>query len=289
MAKNNVFKRGYKYAREEVERQERARENAGKLLYEFYLPKPDKSNREPEADVIFLTDEPVNFYMHQVPRQGGRYDSVVCSEEITGNCPCCEEGNKPSYKGAYLIYDERPYEYTDSKGKKIKKKGQLRLYFAGVKVMSQLDRINSRKGGLLNRECTIVRTGTGTSTSYTIEVGEELDLTRKELANLFADAHEDIRDMFDGSVESMYSIIEEQLKLRMQSDEDIEDDEDDEDEEDYDKNLVGDEDDDDGEDYEDYEDEDDEDDEDEEPVRRRSSGKKTLFKKPAVKKTRRRR
>ena len=112
--------------------------------------------------------------------------------------------------------------------------------------MSQLDRINTKKG-LLHRECTIVRTGTGTATNYTIEVGDEIEFTRKELANLFADLHDDIKEMFDGSTESLYGIIEEQLRLRMR-DEDGDEDEDngEEYEEDgYDDTLVGDEDEDD--------------------------------------------
>ena len=238
-----IFNRGYKFAREEAERQEMARANAGKRIFEFFL-KADKKNRSPEADVIFLTDEPINFYMHNMPKANGRFESVVCSETIAGECVDCDRGDKPSYKGVYLIYDERPYEYTDKNGKKVKKDGQIRLYFAGTRVMSQLDRINSKKG-LLFRECTIVRTGTGTSTNYNIEVGDELDLSKKELANMLADLHDDIRSMFDGSTESFYDIIEEQLKMRMREeleDGDNSDDfEDNEEEEDFDETLVSDE------------------------------------------------
>lgn len=249
----SIFNRGYKFAREEAERQEMARANAGKMIFEFYL-KADKKNRSPEADVIFLTDEPINFYMHNMPKANGRFESVVCSETIAGECVDCDRGDKPSYKGAYLIYDERPYEYTDKNGKKVKKDGQIRLYFAGTRVMSQLDRINSKKG-LLFRECTIVRTGTGTSTNYNIEAGDELDLSKKELANMLSDLHDDVRSMFDGSTESFYDIIEEQLKMRMREeleDGDSSDDyEDDEEEEDFDETLVSDEEEDDEEGEED--------------------------------------
>jgi len=241
MSKKGMFNRGYEFAREEAEREEQARANAGKLIFEFFL-KADKKNRSPEADVIFLTDEPINFYIHNIPKANGKFESIVCGEAINGECVDCEKGDRPSYKGAYLIYDERPYEYTDKKGKTVKKEGQIRLYFAGTRVMSQLDRINTKKG-LLHRECTIVRTGTGTATSYTIEVGDEIDFTRKELANLLADLHDDIKEMFDGSTESLYDIIEEQLRLRMRSEDDEAVDTEDEDEEgDYDDTLVGDED-----------------------------------------------
>ena len=250
MGKKTMFNRGYKFAREEAERQEQARANAGKLIYEFFL-KSDKKNRSPEADVIFLTDEPINFYMHNIPKGNDRFESYVCSDDITGDCIDCANGNRPSYKGAYLIYDERPYEYTDKNGKKVKKEGQIRLYFAGTRVMSQLDRINSKKG-LLNRECTIVRTGTGTATNYTIEAGEEIPLNRKELANLIADLHEDIREMFDGTVESLYSIVEEQLAMRMRGDNSSNEDDEDEDEDFDDDTLISDDEDED-EDFDDEE------------------------------------
>lgn len=240
MSKKGMFNRGYKFAREEAERQEQARANVGKLIFEFFL-KADKKNRSPEADVIFLTDEPINFYMHNIPKANNRFESIVCGEAVSGECVDCEKGDKPSYKGAYLIYDERPYEYADKNGKTVKKEGQIRLYFAGTRVMSQLDRINTKKG-LLHRECTIVRTGIGTSTSYTIEAGDEIEFTRKELANLFADLHDDIKGMFDGSTESLYDIIEDQLHLRMRDENDEVEDEDNEEEDDYDDTLVGDED-----------------------------------------------
>lgn len=267
----SLFNRGYKFAREEAERQERARANAGKMLFEFFLPKPDKKNRSPEADIIFLTDEPINFYMHNIPRGDNRFDSYVCSAELVDGCPDCERGDRPSYKGAYLIYDERPYEYTDKNGKKVQKDGQVRLYFAGTRMMSQLDRINSKKG-LLFRECTIIRTGSGTSTNYTIEAGDEVPMNKKTLANYLADLHEDVRDLFDGSEDSLYDIVQEQLAMRMRDfngEDDSDDNEDDED--DYDDTLI-----------DDSEDEEDEDEEDEKP--KRGLFRKTS-KKPTVKKS----
>lgn len=248
----SLFSRGYSQAREEAERQERARANAGKLIYEFFL-KSDKKNRSTEADVIFLTDEPVNFHMHTLPR-GNRFDSFVC---CGNDCPDCDRGDTPSYKGAYLIYDRRPYEYTNIKGETIKKKGQIRLYFAGIRVMSQLDTLNL-KTGLLHRECTILRTGTGMQTSYNFMLGNKLSVTKKVVNNWLADLHEDIRDLYDGTDDSLYAIIEEQLKMRMRN---AEEDEDDElpfkDDDDYDDTLVGDEDEEDDDFEEEDEDEDD--------------------------------
>lgn len=256
----NLFKRGYKAAREEAERQETARANMSKKLFRFFL-KDDGD----EADVKFLTEEPITFMEHtvQVFKNGKTlYDSVTCSGE---NCPYCEDGNKPSFKGAFLIYDKRPYEVTDKSGKKKTIDGSVKLYVQGAKVLSQLDRLSERYG-LVKRDYTIIRSGTGQNTTYMIERQDEsTKLTSKQIENLLP---EKLRDEYNGDMESLYTIIENQLEMNLP---DAVDNEDDEDEEEYDnrKNLVGD---------------DDEDEEDEErPVRnaavKKSGSVKSLFKK----------
>ena len=199
-----MFKKGYTAVREEKQRQDENREKAGKNLWRFFL-----SNDGDEADVRFLTEEPVTFYEHTVKgmRNGKEvYDTIVCSGD--SNCSLCASGDKPTFKGAFLIWDMRPYEYTDKDGKKQKGKGQLRLYVQGARVLSQLDRISS-KYGLTNRTITIVRLGKGTSTTYTIEKGdEEGKLSQAEIKNMLP---EKLRDMYNGTADSLYSIIEECL------------------------------------------------------------------------------
>ena len=199
-----MFKKGYTAVREEKQRQDENREKAGKNLWRFFL-----SNDGDEADVRFLTEEPVTFYEHTVKgmRNGKEvYDTVVCSGD--SNCSLCANGDKPTFKGAFLIWDMRPFEYTDKDGKKQKGKGQLRLYVQGARVLSQLDRISS-KYGLTNRTITIVRLGKGTSTTYTIEKGdEEGKLSQAEIKNMLP---EKLRDMYNGTADSLYSIIEECL------------------------------------------------------------------------------
>lgn len=211
-----LFKRGYKASREEKQKQDRAREEATKKLWRFFL-KDDGD----EADLHFLTEEPVNFYEHSVKR-GDRYDSVTCSGK---NCPFCADGNKPTYKGAYLVIDRRDFEYTDKNGKKQTGRNQLRLFVFGMKVISQLDRISERYG-LSNREVTIIRLGKGTQTNYTIERGDECKLTKKEIEQVLP---EKLRESYDGTVDSLYDILEEQLTMNT-PDYDEDEDEDDEEE-----------------------------------------------------------
>ena len=140
---SNMFKRGYKQVREEKQRQDENREKMGKQLWRFFLSKDGD-----EAQVRFLTEEPVNFSEHTIKTtRGGKeaYDSVICTKD---DCPLCEGGDRASFKGAYLIYDKRPYTYKDKDGKEKTASGQLRLYVQGTRVLSQLDRLSERYGYL---------------------------------------------------------------------------------------------------------------------------------------------
>ena len=261
-----LFKRGYEASRAEKERQDKARESAGKRLWRFFL-----ADDGDEADLRFLTEEPVNFYEHNLKR-GDKYEQYTCTGD---GCSLCEDGDRPTYKGAYLVVDRREYEYKDKDGKKQKGKNQVRLFVQGMKVVSQLDRI-SDKYGLSNRDVTIVRLGKGTQTTYTIERGDEDKLSTKEIKNLLP---EKLRDDYDGTMDSLMNIVEEQLMMMAKDYEpdDNDDDEDDDDEVDTRRSkLIG-------------VDDDDEDEDEELPfesdnkkkkLSSSSSGKKGLFKKP---------
>ena len=250
-----MFARGYEASRAEKERQDKARENAGKRLWRFFL-KEDGD----EADLRFLTEEPVNFYEHNL-KKGDRYEQYTCTGD---DCPFCEDGDRPTYKGAYLVVDRREYEYTDNNGKKQKGKNQVRLFIMGMKVVSQLDRI-SDKYGLSNRDVTIVRLGKGTQTTYTIERGEEEKLTKKEIEQLLP---EKLRDEYDGTMDSLMNIVEEQL-LMMTKDYEPEDDEEEDEVEDTKRGrLIS------------VDDDEDEDEEEKPPKRKlNASGRKPMFKK----------
>lgn len=196
-----IFARGYSASRAEKERQDKARENAGKRLWRFFL-----ANDGEEADLRFLTEEPVNFFEHNIKRSENKFEQFVCTGD---ECSLCDSGEKPTYKGAYLVVDRREYEYTDKNGKKQKGKNQVRLFVMGMKVISQLDRIHE-KYGLSNRDVTIVRLGKGTQTTYTIERGDEEKLSKKEIENLLP---ENLREQYDGTMESLMDIVESQLLM----------------------------------------------------------------------------
>lgn len=202
---NKLFARGYSASREEKERQDKNRENAGKKLWRFFL-KEDGD----EADLRFLTEEPVNFYEHNI-KEGKTYNQYTCVG--AGDCPLCADGDKPTYKGAYLVVDRREFEYEDQNGNKKKGKNQVRLFVQGMRVVSQLDRI-SEKYGLSNRDVTMVRLGKGTSTTYTIERGDEEKLSQKEIETLLPDK---IREEYDGTMDSLMTMVEEQLMMSVTS------------------------------------------------------------------------
>ena len=222
-----MFKRGFKAVSEENARQEEERKKRGKTLFRFFLSK-DKD----EADITFLTEQPVNFYEHTIQRYVNgkeRYDSVPCIGE---GCKYCEEGLRPSFKSAWLIIDHRETSYKDKDGKQHTSKDNLRLFVQGTKVSSQLDR-KSERYGLMGREYTVVRLGTGTSTTYTFEHGDPYTITREEIESVMPDF---IKEQYDGTVESLYSIIENQISMLVDSDSsnNVDDDED----EDIDDTLV---------------------------------------------------
>lgn len=231
------FKRGYSAVREEKKRQDTARENRGTMLWKFLL----KEDGE-EATVRFLTEEPINFYQHTIRgvRNGKEFfDTKICTGD---DCPYCENGDRASFTGAYILIDKRPYSYTDKNGKKVNREAVLRLYTTGTRVLSQLDRLSQRYG-LASRDYTITRNGTGTSTSYLIDRTDNTEkVIRKEIENLMSDK---MREMYDGTMESLYRIVQDQLERQIESDtgssyhSDSSDDEDDDMDDSYNSTLVG--------------------------------------------------
>lgn len=203
----SMFNRGFQAVNEEKQRQEEQR-NRGRGLFRFYLKK-DKE----EADVTFLTEQPVNFHEHTIKK-------FVNGKEIFENIPCigegckhCADGDRPSFKSAWLIIDHREYEY-EKDGKKQTGCDQLRLLVYGTKTASQLDR-KSERYGLMGRVYTIVRLGTGTSTTYTFEHGDKYTITREEIESIMPD---DIKEIYDGTTESLYTVIEKQIEMLVTDD-----------------------------------------------------------------------
>lgn len=263
MGKRNLFNSGFSGVKSEAKRQEKAREARAGQLFRLFLTDDGE-----ERDVIFLTEQPVTFYEHSV-KNGKRYENIICTGD---DCPYCDD-NDASYKAAWLVWDNTPY--TNKEGKKVK--GSIKLYVVGTKIAMQLDRLHT-KYGLTKNEWTIVRSGKGTSTSYQFEKGDRVRLDEDDIEEKIKSLSEELRDLFDGTEESLMEIIQTSLMKSVESakkssskkskkDYDDYDDEDDYDD-DYDEEYDDDEDDD-----NDYIEDDDEDEEDE-PRRKSSSVKK---------------
>jgi hypothetical protein len=255
-----MFKKGYGAVEEEKKRQEENQAKAGKNIWRFFIADADG-----EADVRFLTEEPVTFYEHTVKsmRNGKEhFEPVLCTQD--DNCGLCAQGDKATFKGAYLIWDTRPFEYTDERGKKKQANGQMRLYVQGAKILSQISRL-STKYGITNRTITVARLGKGKKTSYTLERGdEEPKFTKAEITNMLPEA---LRPLYNGTMNSLCDVIEESLSSNLEEKGNPSYDKEEDDDEEYDnrKNLVSD------------------DDEEEESYRRPSGNKvkPILKKKPA--------
>ena len=166
----SLFNKGYKAVAKEQERQEQIKESLGRRLNQFFLTAKDD-----EASVIFLTTEPITFKAYNVKKMSNSgkeyYDMVVCTNESKQTE---KYGSKPSFKGAFLIYDTRPVNYTTQDGKEVNKDGQIRLYITGITNLPKLERCES-KWGLADYVWEISRTGTGKAVSYSFDRGEKLE------------------------------------------------------------------------------------------------------------------
>lgn len=201
---SSMFKKGFSVAREQDEKMKQAQANSGRKLFDFFL-----ANDGEEADLVFLTEEPINFDQHNIRDRSGKFSTCVCTGD--DSCPYCAEGDSPKYQGAFLVWDTREFTYKNKDGKEVHNdRGNIKIYSRGIKDITQLDRI-SQKYGLAGRMITIIRNGSGQSTSYAFERGDKIDVTEDEIMALLP---EKLRDMYNGTEESLYGILEEQLTMR---------------------------------------------------------------------------
>ena len=196
----SLFNKGYKAVATEQERQEQIKESLGRRLNQFFLTAKDD-----EASVIFLTTEPITFKAYNIKKMSNSgkeyYDMVVCTNESKQTE---KYGSKPSFKGAFLIYDTRPVNYKTQDGKEVNKDGQIRLYITGITNLPKLERCES-KWGLADYVWEISRTGTGKAVSYSFDRGEKLedsDYADKDfVAKLPKALAEDFGDDFEALLE----------------------------------------------------------------------------------------
>ena len=226
----NVFRgRGFKDHKQEEKRREKEKESRTGKLWRFFLGDDD----DPDAPIRFLTEEPILFYEHSINVRG-KWANITCTGD---DCEECAEGDRPSYKGAWLVVDGREVEIDekDAKGKKTGKKkiitDQIRLYVRGSTDIAKLDRL-SKKWGLTSRPWFVTKTGKDTSTSYELDRGEEEELSEKELKNILSKMPEKMRNHYTGEEEELYDIVEYNIfdDVELSGSESDDDDDDDEDE-----------------------------------------------------------
>ena len=205
-----LFKKGFNSVREEQKRQEELRASFNSRLYNFFL-----TDRNDEADIVFLHGQPLTFYAHTVEEHSNgktRWNTYVCTDD---DCPYCRRDIRSSFKGAFLVYD-KTLVTRENNGKKTEAEAGLRLYIAGSRVLGQLDRINT-KYGLTNYIWTISRTGQGTSTQYAFDRGDAFDLdlatVKGMIPDFLADKFKPKSGSEDDIAEALLSLLESQCNL----------------------------------------------------------------------------
>ena len=189
------IKRGFKAVKEEERRREQAREQRQGKLWRVFFPK--NADDDYEIPIRFLTDEPICYYEH-TRNVAGKWQNYLCTGE---GCPHCADGDKPRFVGAFLVIDRTEFEYDErddkgnKTGKKIEGKDRLKLLVRGQQDLASLDRLNS-KYGLLDRDWTVYKTGSGTSTKWNFDRGDVDEWTEEELQNILPEKYRGI-DFYD--------------------------------------------------------------------------------------------
>lgn len=210
-SKGAMFKRGFKAVKDEEKRREENKKKFAGKLWRIYFP----SDAKPDYEIpwVFLTNEPINFWQHNI-MEYGKFSNATCTQD--DNCKYCNKGEKPQFVGAFLGVDLRPYERDakDSKGTKTGKKEtvseSIRLLVRGTTDLAKLDRLES-KYGLLDKQWSIAKTGKDTTTTCNFDRGEELDYSEKEIMALLPDSLREIVKASSSFREGLFEIVEAQI------------------------------------------------------------------------------
>jgi hypothetical protein len=142
---------GFASVEENEKRVKIAKENYKRKIQRFWMKDGET------ATIRFLTEEPITFYQHNVPRGGNKFDKVTCSGE---DCEYCDDG-KPQFVGAFLIIDRR--KYKNKEGKTIKR--SIKLLVQCQTVLSQLKHYHEKRG-LTKMDYEVTRSGSDKNTAY---------------------------------------------------------------------------------------------------------------------------
>jgi len=141
-----------------------AADNSGGFRSEFRV-------KEGETAVVrYLTDIPFSFSQHDLFNYRrlltGRQQKYTCRAGLSGGCPLDSLALKPRVVGALVVYDYGLRSKDSGAHWDDPKDAGVKMYIQGVRVLTVLERLKSREGGLLTRDFEIMRTGTGSDTQY---------------------------------------------------------------------------------------------------------------------------
>lgn len=126
---------------------------------------PEVFIKEGESKVLrFRSDEPIGTLYRYSLKVNGKWHQVT-QPEAGADDPLREAGVRASLKALYEVIDIEGY--VDKKTNK-RMRMQPRFFMANTKVFEMLETIRKKKGGLTKFNIDISRSGTGTSTTYTL-------------------------------------------------------------------------------------------------------------------------
>lgn len=190
MAIGNWFKNGYEAVTEHAEEakaKQEAFQNGGGFI-------PTVLFKENQSRTLrFLMEEPVTFKEHYLPNAKGtrNFTCMDGMEDEYGNrieCPFCASGNKPSFRGAYLVLDRSEDSWVKD-GQEHTAKDQIKVFKQGISTLKVLEQTN-KKRKLTEWEIEVTRTGSGTDSRYTPIPEEKRDLSeddRKKVSDCLGD------------------------------------------------------------------------------------------------------
>lgn len=181
MGMSKWFKQGYEAVEDYSEELEAKRENA-KNFTPFV---PNLMLRDGESKVIrFITQEPLTFKEHYLPTaKGSKFRTCLeGTVDLDGNrvqCPFCSAGNKPSFRGAFVVIDRTEDSWVNKDGETVKATNQVKIFKQGIKVLKVLNKMHE-KGRLDGWDIEISRTGGGTDTQYNFIPEEQFELSAED-------------------------------------------------------------------------------------------------------------
>lgn len=184
------------------------------------LPNLIVRDEDEDVYVSFITSEPITFYEHFLPNLKRSFTCPDNGDSTKGTCPLCAMGNKPSFRGAYLVIDHR-HEQWEKDGQKFQRQHTLKIAKFGIRVLKSLQKLDTKlkKGnkvtppvpnGILEIPFEIIRSGKGTDTQYAfnaLQPSEEHFPRKYEL--------EEGKTEFDTIIENIKPLSTEQLLAKV--------------------------------------------------------------------------